>query len=65
MATAKEGNVDAFRALVFAGANVKLCNKRGAGDEPEHLASVAERASDERQRSDLADECMSRRWRGA
>jgi ankyrin repeat protein len=29
MAAAKEGNVDAFRALVFAGANVKLCNKRG------------------------------------
>ncbi|XP_037478274.1 ankyrin-3 [Triticum urartu] len=29
MAAAKEGNVDAFRALVFAGANVRLCNKRG------------------------------------
>lgn len=29
MAAAKEGNVDAFRALVFAGANVKLSNKRG------------------------------------
>ncbi|KAL6650942.1 hypothetical protein ACP70R_009867 [Stipagrostis hirtigluma subsp. patula] len=29
MAAAKAGNVDAFRALVFAGANVKLSNKRG------------------------------------
>ncbi|KAL5216128.1 hypothetical protein ABZP36_007529 [Zizania latifolia] len=29
MAAAKEDNVDAFRALVFAGANVKLSNKRG------------------------------------
>uniref|UniRef100_J3LZ45 Uncharacterized protein n=1 Tax=Oryza brachyantha TaxID=4533 RepID=J3LZ45_ORYBR len=29
IAAAKEGNVDAFRALVFAGANVKLSNKRG------------------------------------
>jgi ankyrin repeat protein len=29
MAAAKTGNVEAFRALVFAGANVKLSNKRG------------------------------------
>ncbi|XP_062185762.1 uncharacterized protein LOC133889267 [Phragmites australis] len=29
MAAAKVGNVEAFRALVFAGANVKLSNKRG------------------------------------
>lgn len=29
MVAAMEGNVDAFRALVFAGANVKLSNKRG------------------------------------
>jgi len=29
MAAAKMGNVEAFRALVFAGANVKLSNKRG------------------------------------
>uniref|UniRef100_A0A0D9W6J3 Uncharacterized protein n=1 Tax=Leersia perrieri TaxID=77586 RepID=A0A0D9W6J3_9ORYZ len=29
MAAAKEGNVEAFRALVFAGANVKLSDRRG------------------------------------
>ncbi|KAF8715166.1 hypothetical protein HU200_027721 [Digitaria exilis] len=29
MAAAKAGNVEAFRALVFAGANVKLSNRRG------------------------------------
>jgi ankyrin repeat protein len=29
IAAAKAGNVDAFRALVFAGANMKLSNKRG------------------------------------
>ncbi|CAL5016210.1 unnamed protein product [Urochloa decumbens] len=29
MAAAKAGNVEAFRALVFAGANVKLGNRRG------------------------------------
>ncbi|WOL00909.1 ankyrin repeat domain-containing protein 17-like [Canna indica] len=29
MAAAKEGHVNVFRVLVFAGANVKLCNKAG------------------------------------
>ncbi|XP_022883931.1 uncharacterized protein LOC111400767 [Olea europaea var. sylvestris] len=29
MVTAKEGHVDAFRLLVYAGADVKLCNKSG------------------------------------
>ncbi|KAJ0973063.1 hypothetical protein J5N97_021022 [Dioscorea zingiberensis] len=29
MITAQEGHVDAFRALAFAGANMKLCNRAG------------------------------------
>ncbi|CAI9752589.1 unnamed protein product [Fraxinus pennsylvanica] len=29
MVTAKEGHIDAFRLLVYAGADVKLCNKSG------------------------------------